>query len=495
MSPLVPDDVTRALLDLGLRPTGTLGPSGGWLASDAAGGLVELVVRHGTPDGATAAALTALRHDHVVPVRAVLPLDGGQTSGLLVGTGPTVCLDAVRRARVPLTEGEAATVVIPLAEALTALHAAGLAYGPLGPADVLLTSEGMPVLAAPTRPFGPADDDVRALLTAVLGAMAPRTVALSTGGHWAAGPELRDVLEGLVSAGCRSADEVVRACLEAVRPEPIRLPAAVTERAGQASDRRTTAAPRAGGPGPRPGSSDAVAGSRVSARLARLRVPTLVAAEPEAPPRAGRQDELGRAAARRAARRRHRTGSAVVAAVTLGVALAVLLRPAGPAQAGVAPGQVGVAAAVGVAPGVDGTGTLAAHPEPVADRADPAGAAAALTRLRATALGSGDAAELDAVDVAGGPARTDDGRLVASLDGAAVEGLGADVQDVRVLAGTPNHEPTEVTVEVTAAMTPYTLVGADGARTAVPGTVPRPATLTLRWTEDGWRVWSVSDGT
>ncbi len=141
------------------------------------------------------------------------------------------------------------------------------------------------------------------------------------------------------------------------------------------------------------------------------------------------------------------------------------------------------------------TGAAAAHPDPLDDRTDPGAAAAALTRLRAVALASGEAAALDAVDVAGGPAREDDGRLVASLDGAGIEGLGADVQETRLLAGPADGPAAEATVVVTAAMTPYSRVGADGSRTPVPGTAPRAATLILRWTDDGWRVWSVSDGT
>ena len=75
------------------------------------------------------------------------------------------------------------------------------------------------------------------------------------------------------------------------------------------------------------------------------------------------------------------------------------------------------------------------------------------------------------------------------------DGLAADVQDASLLAGSSDGRAAEATVEVIVAMTPYSLVGPDGVATLVPGTAPRATTLTLRWTDDGWRVWSVSDPT
>ncbi|MGN6742407.1 MAG: hypothetical protein ACTHJL_03815 [Amnibacterium sp.] len=69
----------------------------------------------------------------------------------------------------PLEPGEAVTVLVPVAEALAALHAAGVAHGAVGVPAIALTPAGAPVLLLPrtARTAGPGDpalaEDRRAL--------------------------------------------------------------------------------------------------------------------------------------------------------------------------------------------------------------------------------------------------------------------------------------------------------------------------------------------
>lgn len=88
-----------------------------------------------------AALLGSLDTPYIVRLRAVvgdvLVLDhaaGGSLAGLLARRGA-------------LTPGEVVTIAGPLSSALATAHAAGLVHGDVSPANVLFTSEGMPLLA------------------------------------------------------------------------------------------------------------------------------------------------------------------------------------------------------------------------------------------------------------------------------------------------------------------------------------------------------------
>ena len=364
-------------------------------------------------------------------------------------TGPS--LADLRHARVPLTDGEAATVVIALAQSLDELHDAGLAYGPPSADVIRFAPGGRPVLVVPPAWAVAPDDDVPGLLRTVVAAMGPALPRRPVADEEADGPELRGLLEGLLSRGCRDGAEVVRECFAAVEPEAVRLPDA------GALARAALLAPVPAAPPIPP------------ARLPRAVPPSRAAAR--AP--AGTPAPVGRRALRRRTRwrRRLRIGSALVAALAL-VAGAAMLRPA--------------AERANAGPVEAPTGPLA---DPVLDRRDPAAAAAVLTRRRAAVLGAGDAARLDAVDAAGGPALDADEDLLAALGGDRLEGLGVDVGARSVTGGSGRDESF---VSVTSAMSPYRRVGASGAW-AVPGTAPRTVVLHLRWTDAGWRVWDVTD--
>ncbi len=369
--------------------------------------------------------------------------------------GPT--LAEILRVRVPLTDGEAATIAIPLAQALDEMHAAGLGYGPPCSADVTFADGGRPVLVVPQAVSARGDDDVPGLLRLVLDAMTPPWRPGPGEPDADDGPDLRPVLEALLAGGCTDGDQVVAACFDAVQPEPIRLPDAGAlarahllgrpddhPRSGGALPRptRSTLLPRRGAGGRRPGGvAEEVPGSRGAARRAQ----------------------------RRRARRQVRAGATLAVAVLLAVAALVARPGAVHAQDEPAPGAVTV--------------------DPVLDRDAPAMAAAALTRHRAAVLVAGDAALLAGVDVDGSPARLADEALLAALGTDRIDGLGADVQAADEVAGSG---PDEARVEVTSAMSPYRRVGGAGVVT-VPGTSPRTVLLELRWTDDGWRVWQVSE--
>lgn len=94
---------------------------------------------------AEAGRLRALRHPGIVPVLDVLhdPPDVALVLPWLSGGSLRDLLDA----RGTLAAGELVALLTPIASALDALAAAGMAHGDLKPANVLLDAAGVPVLA------------------------------------------------------------------------------------------------------------------------------------------------------------------------------------------------------------------------------------------------------------------------------------------------------------------------------------------------------------
>ena len=81
-----------------------------------------------TPLVARVARLRGMRHDHLARLLDASELTPGRI-GLLVEHVDGLSLAQIRAARAPLSDGEAATVAIPVAGALGALHDAGLVHG------------------------------------------------------------------------------------------------------------------------------------------------------------------------------------------------------------------------------------------------------------------------------------------------------------------------------------------------------------------------------
>lgn len=503
---VAPEGLAIALDDLGLRLAGPLGTGSRgplWSAVAADGGrwaVGLLVVRsamHGARLQDRATRLARVDHEHLARVGAAVPLPDGRLAVLhraVDGTDLATLLAARNR----WAPGEVVTVVVPLAAALGALHAAGLAHGDVAPANVVL-DDGRPVLvdvltgddpleagtpgfAAPDRArgAGPAGD-VHALARLGLALLGD-----------AAGSEA-ERLRGVLRTGC--------ATDPAARPDAAALAVAVFE-AGPAEPVR-----------------------RVDpAVLARLSLSRLAAEDPGRTQRRPARDRG------RHRRRRSRRPAGVLAVGATAVAVAVLATGPWPAAREVR------SAARDLWPG-GGSGEVAL----VAAGVPAPSAAVRLTQHRAAALLARDADALARVTVPGSPAAVADRQALhavraalgptapADADGAGGPGGGsvavvvdsvrleprgpgpvawrrvagrapASCRDVVLSAevrGTPSSEPAAgkaaVAHEAVAAGSPPGAQGASGASGApelvsAAGVGARTVRLTLCATADGWRV-------
>jgi len=178
------------------------------------------------------------------------------------------------------------------------------------------------------------------------------------------------------------------------------------------------------------------------------------------------------------------------------------VRPGAPAS-GASPGHPPLAGAPAVPSGAgapaDGSPS-AERPSAVAPAVAPAGGThvraelrsaprAVLQRLanaRARAYELRDVRLLEAVDVAGSPARAHDEQVVtgAASAGATYAGLRYVVRSAQTTSSDGDRATVRAQVDTSA----HTVVGRDGRRTARAATVGAPATVTLRWTAGGWRI-------
>ncbi|WP_148234344.1 hypothetical protein [Cellulomonas flavigena] len=384
-----------------------------------------------------AGLLTGVEHPHLARVLAVEPLDAGRVA-LVCEHVPGPTLAAVRAARPPLADGEVVTVAVPVAQALAALHATGLAHGAVGADRVVVRPGGVPVLVdlrGSLRGLGTATGDVHRLVASLLGLMPPLDAHLAAGLEDAV--RLRDALEALLR-GRATPQDVVDAVFAVATPEPVQVP-----------------------------EPDELAGAAVALGTGRSGLPRPAAPAPVVPRRAPRRRPWVAVAA----------GLAVVLAVVAG-ALLVRALPDRPARAAVA-----TASSPTPGPAADDATRLT-------DQGDPAAAAAALTRLRAAALAAADAAGVAGLEVPGSPAHVADADLVARLAGARSEGLVAEVSAVRATGTTPEGD---VRVEVTSTTSAHVRVASSGERTDVPAGEARTVELVLRWTPEGWRVQDVRE--
>lgn len=447
-----PDDVTRLLHAHGARVTSAVGTDGSWWLARPADGedgpWLEVLVADVPVDGTLAARaglLTALDHPHLARVLAVESLGPGRVA-LVCEHVPGPTLAAVRAARPPLADGEVVTVAVPVAEALAALHATGMAHGAVGADRVVLRPGGVPVLVdlrGALRGAGTPTGDVHRLVAALLGLMPPIDAHLAAGLEDAV--RLRDALE-LLLRGRATPQEVVESVFAVASAEPVQVPEA-----------------------------DELAGAQVALETGRRGVPRSVAPAPEPARRP-----------RRAPRRRPWWPVAAGAAVLVVVAVGAVLRGLPDPPAGVAPTATAADAAARPADSRqdEDDETLVSRTQ------DPALAAAALTRLRAAALAAADASALTALELPGSPALAADEVLVGQLAGARSEGLVVDVVSATATGTTADGDAL---VEVTSTMRAHVRVAPTGERTEVPATQPRTVVLVLRPSPDGWRVWDVTE--
>ncbi|WP_426592279.1 hypothetical protein ACPPVS_10845 [Cellulomonas sp. McL0617] len=220
------ETVEAALARLGLRATTLLEPDR-WLAValDGAGHQVELQAMDADVQDdalvARVARLRGLRHDHLVRLLDATELTPGRI-GLLVEHVEGLSLAQIRAARAPLTDGEAATVTIPVAGALGALHDAALSHGAVDATTILVRPDGRPVLCdlrgVVVGGSAPRDDLV-ALASAVVAQLPGDDVHLLAGGL-----VLRDALAEALGHPSIDAAGLAQACVRAAEPEPVQLP-------------------------------------------------------------------------------------------------------------------------------------------------------------------------------------------------------------------------------------------------------------------------------
>ncbi|UJP39244.1 protein kinase family protein [Cellulomonas palmilytica] len=463
VDPALDPAVDRALAAAGFRAAAR-DVHGSWhaVALDGSDRAVEMhVLPRDATTTARAHALQSARHEHLARVLEVVVLDEARL-GVFADHVEGLPLDRLCAAREPLEPGEAATVAIPVAQALEALHAAGVQHGAVTAGAVVVGHDGRPVLAGlgaalrhVPRAHDESAEDVRALLAAVLSYLAVAREPTVPGDG------LRAALEDLWHETAPAAGRVVDRCFRAAVPCALRLPAAPDLTA----PRRTA-----------PGADEAGAPTRSIAAL--------------------RDGGRGGAGAHRVPRgaRESRTRARVVRPVLIG-ALALGLAAAGTAVVLVAPWRGTTdggpaAASVPSTPALAGTvpGAGSGHGS---RRLAPDDAAVALTQRRAALLEAGERAALEQVEVEGSPAHEADERMLASLGDDRVAGLEVTVTRVEAL---DDGTGDEARVRLTSTTSAYERVAPDGTRRAGGPAATSTVVLVLRWTEHGWRVWDVAAG-
>lgn len=434
-----------ALRDHGYRlrgPAGTGARGTSWAAESEAGrrvvvGVLELgrTLAERRSARSRLEVLRTVVNPHLVPLLDVLELDDDRVA-LVTGAveGPTV--GAVLEVREQWRAGEVVTLLVPLAQALAALHAVGLVHGDVAPENIVLAPGGRPVLIdldgvvrpgrgtpgyAERRARGAAPGDVFALASLGLAVLGDEPDGAVT--------ELHRLLESVCRAEPAArpgATAVAAACFDLAAPEPLDVP------------------------------PDEV--------MARIALPRLGAREPVV------HTVRDPVAARR---RRLRSAALVGVAATVATALAVGLgasRPAvGPARQGpvAGPAELGTSVEAEVAGPKDAV----------------VAAAVTLTERRAELLSDGSTERLEEVTVLGSPAFDADTALLESLAarGETVQ-VRAEVVEARRLPPDGDRE----LVLVTSAHRATGAAVADGPRTVVLALVRTPA---------GWRVAEVLDPT
>ncbi|MCY1157160.1 MAG: serine/threonine protein kinase [Citricoccus sp.] len=133
------------------RELGRGGSSTVWLVEDGLGGQAALKLPDRSAEAPTESlevevrALGELRHEHVVRPLGIVATDRGP--GLLSEYHAGGSLGSLVRATGPLPVGQVVTVLVPVAQALQALHGHGVVHGDLSPGNILFTVQGRPAVS------------------------------------------------------------------------------------------------------------------------------------------------------------------------------------------------------------------------------------------------------------------------------------------------------------------------------------------------------------
>lgn len=452
--------------------------------------------------------LATLEHPHLVPLIAISPNGPDNLDVRLSRTG-AVDLPTAVGSRGPLTAAEGAGITVAIAQALAALHSVGLVHGGVRSTDVLLRSDGSAMLRPRVTLPDHSDDpvDVTSLATLVESVLGFPGPSLNS----QADEALRAVLARARAEDPRDRPEpgtLAALAHDAVKPEPVRLPAG-------------SALVSAALSGPVPIAGHVPLGAHIPSAwrsAARTLTGSIAAVDGKAwaanarrratMPLAGRSGSAGSTGTE--AQQRTTTVSVVA---TCMIAAGVI--------AGITAGMMAVPQlfgggepAVAAAPSASTPSSLVAGVNPVANAKDPAGAAVELTSRR-LALLAGAVSDIGTVNVKGSPAYAADQQILDELKqtGAQVVGASADVRSTEVVTVGPGaasalqsattasntdtstgaevkesgkKEPIEAVVRIEYTITAHMQVS-DTGETAVPAS-EESADLTLVWTPGGWRV-------
>ena len=485
-----------------------------WAGADATGRRVAIKVPHRGRDEldrrqslAEQQVLLAVQHEHLVPLRSVVPLLDGREALVfdLVQGAP---LDGMVRSRGHLRPGEVVTVLTPVCEAVAHLHSAGGLHADISAANITVTHDGRPVLLdlgaarvagrepgalhgtpgfiAPEVRLGAEPDEASDIYA--LGAVAWFCLT----GNGAPDTMIRLDHEIVVSHVGAELAEVVAAAID---PEPDRRPDAA-ELARLFFD---AAEPEA---------VEVVVGPDVASALThRLRADAGREPAPvEAPPRRWQRGALAVAAVA--------LPLLAVAGWALGArgpgapreqtSVAVAARPLGPTGTTdpTTPPTTGRATVPGPSTPTKASPVPSAPTRPrdpaadgvLADAASPSTRAQdllqALSDRRATALVARDTAQLAGVHAPGSPSLTSDRELLSGLVATSTrwEGLRLEVAHAVLVSGSAAEAVVRARVDWTA----YVVVTSVGARTDRPADAGRQLDFRLVRGAQGWRISAIS---
>lgn len=491
-----------------------------WAGRDPMGRAVAIKVPHKRPDSVDQMQsaterhiLTALRHEHLVALRDVVPLPDGRVATVFdLVEGAT--LRATVDARGQLRPGETVTVLTPVCDAVATLHRAGATHGDISAGNILITADGRPLLAdlgsarvagtgagvfgtpgfvAPEVRAGERPTEASDVFA--LGALAWFCLT----GNGAPDTSLRLSPETVLSHVGPELAEVVGACID---PEPSLRPPA--DRLDQLFYSAARAEP-----------IEVVVGAdEASALTHRLRMNAAAASpEPQARQRFVTRLLVG-LQGRWAGSRRLLAGATLCAALVVAgslawsgrVALAGGGRP-GPVAPGVEAASTTAArpsgvpsgeasASAGAVPSVAGRGEPSASArvdvtvDPFGPRRVPAELMRALAERRAEVLVRGDATALGRVHRPGSPSWAADAALLSELrsTGQRYAGLGV----AAVVAEAVSLSGDRAVVRARVGLTAYEVLDASGNRIRRPAVRGEVLDFTLVRTSQGWRVDAIS---